>query len=277
MRLIGNFWVAQVDEIKDLLKIRELFSKINPQELSQALVLIVAAYLSNWLLGKLTAWFSEQVPLRFRPLVQQALPLERFLILVITLGTIAKLFFELSPSNLLALSGTLAVALGFVFKDYISSVIAGGLVLLEATYRVGDRVRVGEHYGEVVQYGLRSFRLKTLNNDTVIVPHNCIWTETITNASNGKLEVQVTTDFYLAHEVDAERVQQILFQAAYTSKYTQMQLPISVSLENKQWGTHFQLKAFPIDARSETDFRTDLTLRTKKAFAQYYIDYAPVG
>ena len=97
---------------------------------------------------------------------------------------------------MLAVTGTIALTLGFAFKDYASSVIAGIFALFETPYRVGDRVQIGEHYGEVVNYRLRFIRLRTPDDNIVTIPHNKAWTDAISNANDGALEAQVVTDFY---------------------------------------------------------------------------------
>ena len=40
----------------------------------------------------------------------------------------------------------------------------------------------------------------------------------------------------------------ILYHVAYTSKYTQLELPILVVMEEKPWGSYFKLQCYPIDA-----------------------------
>jgi small-conductance mechanosensitive channel len=141
---------------------------------------------------------------------------------------------------------------------------------------VGDRVAIGEHYGEIVSYGLRGVRLKTPDDNLVTIPHNKIWTDPISNANAGELEAQAVTHFYLAHEVDVALVMKILYQAAYTSKYTQLKLPIVVILSEKPWGSHFQVKSYPMDARDEFIYQTDLIERAKQTFAKYGVEYPSV-
>jgi len=206
-------------------------------------------------------------------ITKQSIPFWKALILLITASYLANLFLKLSESNLVAVTGTIAVALGFAFKDYASSVIAGVIALFEAPYRVGDRVKVADHYGEVVSYGLRAIQIQTPDDNLITIPHNKTWTEPISNANSGELEAQVATDFYFSHEVDVEKVIQILYQAAYSSKYTQLKLPIVVVLQEKIWGTQFKLRCYPIDARDEFIYKTDLIRRAKAAFAYEKLSY----
>lgn len=246
---------------------------ITLKKVLQAIIAITLAY--GFLLGARSAsnWLSETVPLRFRPAAKQSVPFIQATIVAAVTIYVLSLFVSLSTDKVIALTGTVAVALGFAFKDYASSLIAGVVALFETPYRVGDRVKIGENYGEIVNFGLRGIRLQTVDDNLVFIPHNKIWNEPISNANNGALEAQVTTDFYLAHGVDTELVIKILLRAAYTSKYTQLTMPIQCLVEERIRGTHFKLKSYPMDARDEFIYKTDLTRRVKQAFAMQNLPY----
>jgi small-conductance mechanosensitive channel len=252
---------------------RELLTDITTWKVTQALIIIAVAYLAVVLIEKLINWFSERVNREWRLGIKQSLPFCRTVVLTAAGVTLLNLFFNLSQENLLALTGTVAVALGFAFKDYASSVIAGLIGLFEAPYQVGDRIQIGEQYGEVVNYGLRGIRLITPTDNLVTIPHNKIWTEAVSNANTGKLEAQVVTEFYLAHEIDLDLAIHVLYRVAYTSKYTQIKLPVVVIAQEKPWGILLKLKSYPMDARDEFVYQTDLLKRAKKVFARYHFSY----
>jgi len=252
---------------------QRVLTNITLQKILRSLVVILIAYGSIFVIQSLTSWSSERVPRRFRLLIKQSLPFWKGLILILTISYLLNLFLNLSQENLLALTGTIAIALGFAFKDYVSSIIAGVVALFEAPYRVGDRIQIEDHYGEVVGYGLRGIRLQTPDDNIVTIPHNKTWTEAVSNANSGELEAQIATDFYFAHTVDAEQVIQILYQAAYSSKYTQLKLPIVVVMQEHIWGTQFKLRSYPMDARDEFIYKTDLIRRAKQAFARQNLPY----
>ncbi|MEL7034558.1 MAG: mechanosensitive ion channel family protein [Cyanobacteria bacterium J06592_8] len=251
----------------------EILSDITTSKIIQAFIILAIAYIGIWTIDKLIHWFAEEVPLRFRLLVKQSLPFWRAFLLGLTTILLMRLFLKLSSNNVLALTGTISVAVGFAFKDYISSVIAGIIALFESPYQVGDRVKIGEEYGEIVNYGLRGIRLQTPDDNIVSIPHNKIWTEAISNSNKGDVEAQVVADFYFDHSVEVEKVIKILYRVAHTSKYTQLTLPILVFMDEKPWGTHFQLKCYPIDARDEFIYKTDIIKRAKQALAEINISY----
>ncbi|MEC4895358.1 MAG: mechanosensitive ion channel family protein [Oscillatoria sp. PMC 1051.18] len=256
---------------------QSLLRDITLSKITQAFFIFIAAYWGAIICEKFINWLSERVPTQYRIGIKQSLPILRAIVLISASVTVLNLFVNLSTNNLLALTGTAAVALGFAFKDYASSVIAGLVALLEAPYRVGDRIAIGDYYGEVVDFGLREIRLTTPDDNIVTIPHNKIWTDAIANSNNGQLEIQVITDFYLSHRVDIQQVVDILRQAAYTSKYNQVKLPVVVALEEKRWGTLFHLKSYVMDAREEMAYKTDLIKRVKQAFSRMNLAYPVVS
>ena len=256
---------------------QEIVSKITANKVVQGVLILIAAYLILKVLDRLVIWLSERIAKEWRLRVKQFLPFLRMLVLAFTAVILMNMFLNLSKENILAVTGTVAVALGFAFKDYVSSIIAGIVGLFESPYGVGDRVKIGDYYGEVISYGLRSVKIQTPDDNTITIPHNKIWTEAVSNANAGALEAQVVTKFYFAHDTEVNLVRKILYRVAQTSKYTALKLPIVVVMEQKPWGTVFKLKAYPLDARDEFVYQTDLIARAKQAFAKYQLHYPSVS
>ena len=270
-RYLNSLVLAQSESVAQ--NTRELLTKITTLKITKALIILGGCYLTLKLIDRLVVWLSERIAREWRLPVKQFLPFLRTVVLVTTVALLMNLFLNLSRENIIAVTGAIAVALGFAFKDYVSSIIAGIICIFEGSYRVGDRVKIGDDYGEVVSYGLRGVRLKTPTDNLVTIPHNKIWTESVSNSNAGELEAQVVTEFYFAHEVDTELVTKILYRAAHTSRYTQLELPVVVRMAETPYGTHFKLKSYPLDARDEFLYQTDLTNKAKKAFARYSLTY----
>ncbi len=250
-----------------------LLTEITVNKILKALISVFVAYGISVSIQSFVNWLSERVPRLFRLTIKQSVPFWKGLILIVTVVYLLNLFLNLSEKNLLALTGTIAVGLGFAFKDYVSSIIAGVVTLFEAPYRVGDRITIDEHYGEVIGYGLRGLQLQTPDDNTVTIPHSKTWDHAISNANSGELEAQVVTEFYLDHNVDCDKVIRTLYQAAYSSRYTQLKLPVVVVIKELPWCTHFKLRSYPMDARDEFIYQTDLMRRAKQAFAKHGIFY----
>ena len=172
-------------------KAKDILTKITTVKILETIVIVLAAYLLVQLLNRLLFWLSEQVAKEWRLRIKQFVPFVRMLILSVALLVLMNRLLNLSKENVFAITGTVAVALGFAFKDYVNSIIAGVLGLFEAPYQIGDRIKIEDDYGEVITYGLRGLRLRTPDDNVVSIPHNKIWTHAISNANMGNLEAQV--------------------------------------------------------------------------------------
>ena len=237
------------------------------KQISFLRILFVIA--AAWTLIRLIQWFvpwvANRMPGRFRLYILPFEPILRLLIIVFTLILIVPMVVEPTPQNLIAILGAAGLAMGFAFKDYVSSLIAGIVAVYERPYRPGDWVTIDGTYGEIQSLGLRAVRLVTPDDTMVIIPHKKIWDTNIHNANAGKRDLLCVADFYLDPDHDAAEVRHRLHSVALTSSYVQLERPISVILSEKPWGTHYKLKAYPIDGRDQFQFISDLTVKGKTA------------
>ncbi len=246
----------------------EIFRSWDEIRLDQALLLVAAAALLiaavRWFVPKLASW----VPERFRFRILPWEPILRVAILALLGLKLLPIFIQPTTENLLAIAGASAVALGFAFKDYAASLVAGVVALYERPYRAGDWVEIGGVYGEVQSLGLRTARLKTPDDTEVSVPHGLIWTQPVHNANSGARDLMCVADFYLDPDHDGEQARRLLTDVALTSPYLNLERPVTVVAAEKPWGTHYRLKAYPFECRDQFQFTTDLTLRAKALLRQ---------
>ena len=249
------------------------FSAKGVNALLGSVFVFVLAYASLCAVQGIAHNVSERVPRRRRLFIKQLIPFLKGLIWfaagICWLGIIA----SLTGVEMSAIVVTLLFGLSFALKDYVSSIVAGMVSLVERPFRMGDRIQIGDHYGEVVNYGLRGLQLQTPDDNAVTIPHSATWTEPVSNANSGQLEAQVVTTFYFAHDADISLAVDILYQAAYSSRYTQLKNDVVVIISEEPWATKLHLKAYPIDARNEFVYKTDLVLRVKEACARSLLSY----
>ena len=239
------------------------------------IILVVAI---AWFLLRLVQWFfpwlAKRAPSRFRLHLLPLIPLLQLAIVAGAIVGIVPLIIDPTPEKLLVAFGVVAIALGFAFQEYFSSLLAGIVTIYERPYRVGDWIQIGDAYGEVTSIRFRAVEMRTPDDAVVLIPHKKLWDSTIYNDNNGNREHLCVADFYLHPEHDAEQVRQKLRKVALTSPYLQINRPISVIVQEKPWGTHYRLKAYPIDGREQFSFISDLTVRGKAALAR--LEVVPV-
>jgi small-conductance mechanosensitive channel len=241
--------------------------------LDLALILAAAAALIL-LLQKTLPWLANRLRGRRRHALLAMVPLLRLIIIVGALLLALPKVIEPSFQNMLAVLGSLGLALGFALKDYASSLVAGIVAVGEAPYRNGDWVEIDGVYGEVTHVGVRALQLVTPDDNLVTIPHQKLWDGAVSNANNGQPQLQCVADFHLYPEHDGARVHAALYDVALTSPYLAFEQPIAVVAEEQPWGTRYRLRAYPIDARQQFRFTTDLTLRGKAELLRLGVAFA---
>ena len=238
----------------------------DPGEIPVLLLLagLTAAVVLTSALGWLLPKVADAVPARFRTRVLTLVPALRLAIGLAVIVWAAPKVIAPTPQNLVAIVGALGIALGFAFKDYVASLVAGVVAVAERPYRQGDWVRVGDHYGEVRRVGSRAIQLVTLDDDVVTIPHGRLWTDDVANANDGARTLLVVTEVWLHADHDAEALQRRLNDVLTTSRYLDPTRPYRVVLVDHAGGSCYALKAFPLDARDQVAFRTDLSARAKE-------------
>ena len=102
--------------------------------------------------------------------------------------------FNFSDRVIAIIGGTVVVGLGFATRDLLASIVAGIMIIFDRPFQVGDRVRFGGEYGDILSIGLRSVKLQTLDDSTVTIPNNMFLTEVASSGNSGELDMQVMVD-----------------------------------------------------------------------------------
>ncbi len=228
-------------------------------------LILVGTWLVILLARKLLPYVAERGPSQLRLYLLGAVPIIRLLMLVVAILWVIPIVFNITLQNFLVISGALGVAIGFAFKDYVSSLIAGIVAIFERPYRPGDWVRIGGDYGEVRSVGMRALEICTPADDIIHVPHEKIWQSNIANSNDGARTLMCVASFWLRPDHDAARVRVALRDVALTSAYLKYDKPVLVMLAQTPLGTRYQLKAYPFDMRDQFHFISDLTIRGKLA------------
>lgn len=195
-------------------------------------------------------------------------PILRF-VLWLGSGFLVLAIFAPSRDTLFAVLASLGIALGLGAQDLVKNLIGGLVILVDRPYQVGDRVKIGDAYGEIDHIGLRSTKLTTPDDTRVTIPNSEILSGKAWNANSGVPTCQVVTDLYLPHDTDPAEALEIGYEAAYSSPYILLSKPVVVLLQDGfEYGPFLRLrvKAYVYDHRFEPRFQSDITLRAKAEF-----------
>jgi small-conductance mechanosensitive channel len=251
----------------------EILNSLNQVVIFQITAIVVISWGTILTVQRFLPWLAEKFSGKYRLYLLASVPVFRLFTLLVAAWLILTSVVEPTFKNLAALLGALGLALGFAFKDYAGSLIAGIVTLYEMPYRLGDWISIEGTYGEVKTIGLRTLEIVTPDDTVVVIPHQKLWDKLIFNANDGTRNLQCAADFYLCPAHDAARVFKTLFDVGLTSPFLQIKKPVNVVVQEKPWGTHYRLKAYPVDLRDQFRFTTDLTIRGKSALTDLGVSF----
>ncbi|MBC8505129.1 MAG: mechanosensitive ion channel family protein [Anaerolineales bacterium] len=168
-------------------------------------------------------WYSREIAVKTETdLDEQLFPFFRRVALII-LGSIAFItllgHFDVDISAMVATLGIGSLAIALAAQSALADTISGFLIMIDRPFRIGDRIQIMDldTWGDVLDIGLRSSRIRTRDNRMVIVPNSLIGKSLVVNYSypNDEYRLQVHvgiaygTDLELARETIIEAVKQV--------------------------------------------------------------------
>ncbi len=246
--------------------LKELIDLLSFAKLSHIAVVVVATWVTVKLLKLLIDRLVTRLP-RYRLQISGFFPILRIAVWVISLGFIV--FVILSPSKnvVLAVSASAGLAVGLAAQDVLRNVFAGTLRLFDRSYRVGDMVQIGEHYGEVINVDIKATRLRTFKGTEVTIPSIEVMKQAVVNSNVGEITEMILVEFDLPATIDVQEVKRLAREAAVSSPYTYLKKPVSVVVKDRferTFLTHFTVKAYVVDIRLERLLASDIIERIKK-------------
>ncbi len=207
-----------------------------------------------------------------RLLLNQIATVSRFVMWTIGV-VIAVQALNLPSEVLLAMTGALAVMIGFAFKDLAASVLAGLTIIIDRPFQVGDRVSFGGYYGEIDSIGLRSVRLVTLDDNVVTIPNNKFLTEAVSSGNAGALDMLIQMDFYVGIDQDITLARQLVEHSILSNRYVYTRKPWNVLVnqvfQGESLAIRLRAKAYVLDVQYEKAYENDVTERVMDAFQKH--------
>lgn len=177
----------------------------------------------------------------------------------------------LAPSRETFLAGiaSFGIALGLGAQDLVRNLVGGIVVLADRPYQLGDRVRIGDAYGEIDHIGLRSTKLTTPDDTRVTIPNSQILSDRVFNSNSGVPDCQVVTEIYLPPETDPEVAIAVGREAAICCPFLLARKPVVVlatSGFDRRPYLKLSIKCYVYDHRFEPRMQSDITVRASREF-----------
>jgi MscS family membrane protein len=129
-------------------------------------------------------------------------------------------FLGYNVTALLAGMGIAGIAVSLAAKDSVSSIIAGILLAVSKPFVPGDRIEIWNPppnqstWGDVVEVGLRSTKVRTTDSITIIIPNSQLMNRDIINYTEGSPIMRLRVPVSVSYRSDVESVEKVLIALA---------------------------------------------------------------
>lgn len=141
--------------------------------------------------------------------------LQSFVLTAVCWGTfaigtlIALALFRVNVTPLFAIVGGLSFILGFTLQETLSNLTSGSMIMVLKPFDTGDFVKTAGISGVVEEMSIVATRIRTFDNQIIVVPNSKIWGDVITNV-NASATRRVDLAFGIAYTDSAAHAIKVL-------------------------------------------------------------------
>ena len=182
--------------------------------LGKVLIALLIFYLGRWIIKQIDKVFKRMLNRKVDDIA-----LRSFLMNILNIALFATLIILIinivgsKTVSLVALSGSIGLALGLAVKDNLANFAGGVMLLFNKPFRGGDYIEAQSVAGTVQSVGILYTTLTTFDNKTVHIPNGPLSTGNIINYSTQatrRVDLTVKVDY----RSDVELVKRLLLDIA---------------------------------------------------------------
>ena len=221
LMILGSIYLAAELTIASA---KEVMAYVDPVENILYLILVIfLAMMADALFKSFIDWYIQDFASKTDSLLDDTLfPILRkagavviyFIATTVILGQ-----FKVNLTGFLATAGVASLAIAFGAQETLANVISGISILVDRSLHVGERVELRDGLvGDVVEIGLRSTRIMSLDQRLIIVPNKEIAGNRLINWSQPDAATKVKLKIGVAMDEDLERVKKIILDICTKEK-----------------------------------------------------------
>jgi len=192
--------------------------------LEKSIIILIIAFLLYFLIRFYLKRLSNKLPksksIEIRRIKKTRIEFLRVIISVMIFGTamISILFlipgFKTFSISLLAGAGIAAIIIGFAAQKSIANIVSGMSIAIFAPFRIGDRLKIGEDFGDVEDLNLIYTIIRTWDNRRIIIPNSIISEREIINYSLKDEKMLWTINMGISYDSNIDKAKKIMIELA---------------------------------------------------------------
>lgn len=162
-------------------------------------------------------------------------------------------------------------AIGFGMQNTIANIMAGFALATDKPFTIGDRIRVGppgqQTWGDVTDIGLNTTKIRTIEEETVVIPNNYIASNEVWNYTKGSPILALTFQLGISYGSNWRLAKKIIIDEAQKHPYILRKPQPFVRIEAFQdFSIGLKVWAWLRNARDKDQIRSDLLEAIKDRF-----------
>lgn len=174
---------------------------------------------------------------------------------------------KLDSTAIAAISGGLAVGIGFGLKDIIVNFLSGIVLLFERSLRPGDVIEFNNKMGRVEEINLRATTIKTRDHVEVVIPNQLFWNASLTSYTRRSRITRFEIVVIVGYDHSPDTVTAILVNAVRENSKLSTGLTAKVEIGGfEEAGVQYKLKFWTDDPFAINSLRDKIYRSLWKSF-----------
>jgi small-conductance mechanosensitive channel len=183
------------------------------------ILVAIVCHLIYHLIGEMLRWYvARKEDATVGAMSRQMMPVAEKIVSLFLMGAaliVILKHFNYDIFSLVTALGIGSLAIGMAAKDTLAHMISGFTIMLDRPFRIGDRIQlIGGQIGDVADIGLRSTKIRTLDNQLLIIPNSDLCNSILTNQAFPDCRAKGRINIGVAYGSDVEQVKLLLVATA---------------------------------------------------------------
>ena len=257
-----------IDEIKDLFGLSLIKTEHINFTLGALLAVILAFIITSFLLKLIRKLVTRNLPIEDKNKFISIFQFVKYIVYIFVLMFALKIS-GIDITVLLTASAAIFIGLGFALQQLFQDLIAGVLIILDQSLKVGDIIELDGKVGQVQRISLRSTRAYTRNQRVMIIPNHKFMSDLLFNWTQNNPIVRDNVQVGIAYGSDTQLAEKLLLEATKSIEGILSEPEPNVLFDNfGDSSLDFVVNFYVNDAFAVQKIKSDLRFEIDKKFRE---------
>lgn len=259
------------DKLKDILGLSLIKTEEINVTIGALIAVIIAFFISSLALKIIRKLITRNLPVEDTNKFISIFQFIKYLVYVFVI-MFALRISGVDISVLLTASAAIFIGLGFALQQLFQDLIAGVLIILDQSLKVGDIIEIDGKVGRVQKISLRSTRAYTRNERVMIIPNHMFMDDLLFNWTQNNNIIRDNVSVGIAYGSDTELAKKLLLESTQVIKEILTEPKPNVLFDEfGDSSLNFSVNFYVNDAFSVQRIKSDLRFEIDKQFREHKI------